>query len=279
MSSTYTQNGESISIQYGTGSMEGFLDNDNVGVGGGVFVDQQVFGEATTLADFFNGQPMDGILGLAFPGIAADSVTPVFDNMIQQGLVTQSIFSVYLDSSPGDSQSSILFGSLDSSKFTGSLQYEPVTQQTYWQVKLTSISVNGNEITGCSSSTSSSPQATCKAIVDTGTSLIIGPTDQVNNMGINVNEDCSGIDELPTITIKLKKVSFKLTPRFYVVKFNDGSGDQCQLGIQGSDDLPFWILGDTFIRAYYTVFDRNQNRIGFAPVSTKPPPPRIISQN
>jgi hypothetical protein len=52
-SSTYQSNGESISIQYGTGSMDGFLDADNVGIAG-TTVAGQVFGEATDLADFFN---------------------------------------------------------------------------------------------------------------------------------------------------------------------------------------------------------------------------------
>lgn len=53
---------------------------------------------------------MDGILGLAFPAIAADYVTPVFDTMIAQNLVSQPIFGVFLDSTPGDSESSIDFG-------------------------------------------------------------------------------------------------------------------------------------------------------------------------
>lgn len=241
---------------------------------------------------------MDGILGLAYPAIAADYVTPVFDTMISQKLVSQPIFGVFLDSNPGDRESAIDFGeclhfyfarllstqyvhfallailntndfceyfltwshlgTIDSSKFSGSLQYEPVQSQDYWTVKLTEFSVNGNDVSGCKNGGGSG----CSAIVDTGTSLIIGPTEAVNNLNINVDPGCSGIDQLPTITIKMKKLTFKLPPKYYVIKYEG----QCAFGIQGADGLPFWILGDTFIRAYYTLFDRGQNQIGFAPV-------------
>lgn len=85
-SSTYSKNGKPISISYGTGSMDGFLDNDSVSLAG-FDLNNVTFAEATSLADFFQGQPLDGILGLAYPSIAEDSVTPVFDVMMQQRLL------------------------------------------------------------------------------------------------------------------------------------------------------------------------------------------------
>jgi len=257
-SSTYVANGESISIQYGTGSMDGYLSQDSVGVSV-LNVQNQVFGEATSLADFFAGQPMDGILGLAYPSIATDSVTPVFDNMISQQLVSKPIFSVFLDSTPDDTKSAIILGGVDSNYYQGDFTYVPVSAQNYWTVKLNGVAVGGKSV-ACSGFFG------CKAIIDTGTSLIVGPQSGINSIlnGITIDPNCQGIESLPNITFKLDSHSFDIPPSVYVIKEETDSGVQCAPGLAGQELLPLWILGDTFIRNFYTVFDRGQNQVGFA---------------
>jgi hypothetical protein len=256
-SSTYVANGQSIQIQYGTGSMTGILDQDVVTVAGNA-VPNTVFGEAQSLADFFAGQPLDGILGLGYPGIAADGVTPVFDAMEAAGLTTDFVFSVYLDSTSGDDNSEIVFGGIDSRYSNANFQYVPVTQQGYWQVNLAAVYVNGQEVSGCAGS--------CAAIIDTGTSLLVGPagiSQLISSIG-NVDATCQNNGQLPVITVTLGSYNFTLPPSVYVLNEGDSSSPNCQLGIQESDDLPLWIFGDTFIRNFYTVFDRVNNQVGFA---------------
>ncbi|XP_074812754.1 pepsin A-2/A-3-like [Natator depressus] len=92
-SSTYETTSESLSIQYGSGSMTGFLAYDTVQIGG-IVDTRQIFG----LSETFEYSEFDGILGLAFPSIASSRATPVFDNMMNEGLVNQDLFSVYLSS-------------------------------------------------------------------------------------------------------------------------------------------------------------------------------------
>lgn len=55
---------------------------------------KQIFG----LSETFEYSEFDGVLGLAFPSIASSRATPVFDNMMNEGLVNQDLFSVYLSS-------------------------------------------------------------------------------------------------------------------------------------------------------------------------------------
>jgi len=207
---------------------------------------------------FFSGQPLDGILGLGYPTIAADGVTPVFDQWMQQNTSMTPMFSVYLDSTSGDSQSEIVFGGIDPRYDAGDIQYVPVTQQGYWQINLAGVTVNGNEVSGCGGS--------CAAIVDTGTSLLAGPSSiqaLIQAIGY-VDPKCGNIKSLPILTFTLgspsNPVNLKLPPSVYVIK-EDG---QCMLGIQEFDGVPLWILGDTFIRNYYTLFDRGNNQVGFA---------------
>ena len=55
----------------------------------------QTFGLSQSEAPFMAHMQADGILGLAFPRLAASGAQTVFNNMVQQGLV-QDYFSVYL---------------------------------------------------------------------------------------------------------------------------------------------------------------------------------------
>jgi len=58
-----------------------------------------------------------------------------------------------------------------------------------------------------------------------------------------------------------------MTPRDYVLQVEDMGVTQCVMGIMGSEfpeNFNYFILGDSFMRKYYTYFDKNNNRVGFA---------------
>uniref|UniRef100_A0A8C3YVX5 Pepsin A n=1 Tax=Catagonus wagneri TaxID=51154 RepID=A0A8C3YVX5_9CETA len=266
-SSTFEATSQELSITYGTGSMTGILGYDTVKVGG-ISDTNQIFGlSETEPGSFFYYAPFDGILGLAYPSISASSATPVFDNMWDEGLVSQDLFSVYL-SSNDDSGSVVLFGGIDSSYYTGSLNWVPVSVEGYWQITLDSVTMDGETI-ACSGG--------CQAIVDTGTSLLAGPTTAISNIqsDIGASENfygemtisCSAINSLPDIVFTINGVQYPLSPSAYILQ-EDGS---CVSGFEGMDvstsSGELWILGDVFIRQYFTVFDRANNRVGLAPVA------------
>ena len=105
-------------------------------------------------------------------------------------------------------------------------------------------------------------------VVDTGTSIIAGPTSYIKTLTDKigeVKEDCSNLNSLPDVEFVFGGKTYTLESKFYVLQISDGNGNtQCQLGMQGLNQAGLWILGDPFLRKYYTVFDRDQNRVGFA---------------
>uniref|UniRef100_B5DV34 Peptidase A1 domain-containing protein n=1 Tax=Drosophila pseudoobscura pseudoobscura TaxID=46245 RepID=B5DV34_DROPS len=257
-STTYVANGESFSIQYGTGSLTGYLSEDTVDVNG-LKVTSQTFAESTNEPGTnFNNANFDGILGMAYESLAVDGVAPVFYNMVSEGLVDQSVFSFYLARAGSSSDGGeLIFGGSDSSLYTGALTYVPISEQGYWQFTMASASSDGNSL--C---------ADCQAIADTGTSLIVAPYNAYITLTdiLNVDDDgyvdCSTVSSLPDVTFNIGGTDFTLTPASYIIQ----SDSTCMSAFEymGTD---FWILGDVFIGQYYTEFDLGNNRIGFAPVA------------
>merc|ERR1712192_253608 len=109
----------------------------------------------------------------------------------------------------------------------------------------------------------------CQLVVDTGTSVIAAPGSSANALIAKigkVNDDCSNAKDLPVITFSINGKDFDLGPDFYVIRQAAGPGGkvECALGIQALQGVPMWILGDPFLRKYYTVWDGDNNKVGFA---------------
>ena len=84
--------------RYGSGPVSGFLSEADVTIGG-LQVKGQTFAEIENtkgLGLAFAVAPWDGILGMAYASISVDGAVPVFQNLVQQRAVKESVFAFYL---------------------------------------------------------------------------------------------------------------------------------------------------------------------------------------
>mmetsp|Transcript_18281 Transcript_18281/g.47791 ORF Transcript_18281/g.47791 Transcript_18281/m.47791 type:complete len:430 (-) Transcript_18281:195-1484(-) len=284
-SSTYKQctnaGGCKLFLPYGSGTVFGDIVSDVTTVAG-LAIQNQLLGEATIEpGEIWVQSPFDGILGMAFPEIALPpGVTPPFDNMHAQGLVGQYEFSFYLSTTaggPDGGASALVLGGTDPKYCADggcAFEYHPLDLPQrvlgYWLIKGTEITAGGSSLGLCE-------PAGCQLVVDTGTSILVGPNNKIGPLLAAVNKSgliradgvmpCSLEPSLPTLRIEIGASVYTLEPEWYVLKGQTDSDDvECQLGIQGINPLlsgELWILGDPFLRKYYTVFDRANRRVGF----------------
>ncbi|ELK30160.1 Napsin-A [Myotis davidii] len=225
-SSTFKPNGTKFAIQYGSGQLSGILSEDKLTIGG-IKNASVVFGEALWEPSLvFVFAHFDGILGLGFPVLAVGGVRPPLDTMVDQGLLDKPVFSFYLNRDPEAAEGGeLVLGGSDPAHYIPPLTYVPVTVPAYWQVHMERVTV-GPGLTLCAQG--------CPAILDTGTSLITGPTEEIRALHRAIGGfpllgkyiiECSVIPALPPVSFSLGGVWFNLTSQDYVIQVGSGQND------------------------------------------------------
>ncbi|KAL4645977.1 hypothetical protein GN956_G9734 [Arapaima gigas] len=259
---THIRNGTGFSIQYASGNVRGFLSEDVVLVGGIPVV--QVFAEATALPAIpFIFAKFDGVLGMGYPDVAIDGITPVFDRIMSQHVLKEQVFSVYYSRDP----SHVPGGEIP--RGGGPSRLPVPSCRTAVLSPSCRVSV-GAEVLFCKEG--------CTAVIDTGSSYITGPASSVSILmkaigavalaegGYTVN--CDLVKSLPSISFHMGDQEYALTEEDYILWQSEFGENICTATFQELDTPPplgpVWILGANFIARYYTEFDRGNNRIGFA---------------
>jgi len=268
-SSSFVENGTTFAIQYGSGSLSGIVSEDTVTVGTAV-AKGQLFAEALKEPGIaFVAAKFDGILGLAFPTIAVNGIQPVFQTLFQDKQVKENLFSFYLNRDASAAVGGELnFGGIDTEHFSGNLTYHQVVWETYWTLYIDSVKYNGADTETC--------KGNCKAAIDSGTSLIAGPTAAATKLNTLIGAthiygpeyivDCGKISTLGDVTFTINGKAYPLGGKDYVLQETEMGETICMSGFMGMDIQDgMWILGDIFMGRYYTVFDFENKQVGFAP--------------
>jgi cathepsin D len=147
-----------------------------------------------------------------------------------------------------ESGSVLYLGGVDSSVVDGNLNTVPVTQEGYWQVDMDSVNVGGSPAV-----------SSLSAVIDTGTTLVVGDPDSVSQFYENIPnaQDASSsvgdgfytfpCDSPPQVSLSFGGVAYDVSSTFNLGPASQGSSD-CVGGIVGQEIgsklLSSFCLGD-----------------------------------
>jgi len=293
-STTYSASEKYLRITFGTANLAGPVATDRFRIGPFTLKDQDFGMIEEAGGSTFSQMPLEGIVGLGFPAMAsagAKGRLPFFDNVIKQGLLEHNEFAFYFSKTLGkDGGNAIFWGGVDKRLYEGDIRMFPVSQPFYWSLDLHGFRLGSEDLSLHQSLLQrqgargdydpelrdSIPASTMsKLILDTGTTYFTAAGalyDQLNEKlpsGL-----CTDTKDYPPLVYTLKDVSgqlyeLKIPSTEYMIST---SGVHCRLAFMelSVDEKfgPAMLLGEVFMRSYFTVFDRGDGkpenaRLGF----------------
>lgn len=262
--------GQKFHIQYGIGEVDGVYYKDTASLGSASVSDFQ-FG--VSVSDAASGE------------ISVFGIGPVSDEaahhpyanfpvaLKNQGVVERNLYALSFGL-PGDSQQSeITFGAYNKGRYTGDLHTVPVVTPNHFGITVDSATVGDSTILKGET-----------LILDSGTSLSYLTTpnynavmSQIQSLDIPVTSAGQGISAIPCADVGLLSMNYSFGNKTITVSGEDmtipgiyldqrDTSGLCILGITESTGSMsnMNLMGDTFLRAIYTVYDLEKKTVSLA---------------
>lgn len=282
-STTLNKTDEDCYFAYGgTGTAKGKWAYDDVGIAG-TTIKQLRLGVAEVANNTM-------VLGIGLPrgeyGVTYFNDEPYPNlpaRMAQEGIINSNAYSLWLNDLDSNS-GSILFGGVDHAKYEGTLQTLPIVDAAYYYHQ-TTLSVMMSGLTLSPKEDDSNPvqlfSGNIAVMLDSGSSMCSLPYEVVNNFGDAIDGEYASETGLYYTRCNYEGyLEFEFNGFSIKAPFSDflspaGSGDtystysdgtpQCFIGMKQSaySDGPY-ILGDSFLRNAYVVYDLDRMEISMA---------------
>jgi cathepsin D len=242
-----------------------------------------------TTSDGLLDGPVSGIMGLGFQTIASTRATPMWEALLNDNKFSSPLFSFWItrfgnnpaatDLEPGGVMT---LGGTNSSLFTGDIEFVNMPSNipsSFWLLSMTSFTMNGQQI--------SITPSTALSAIDTGTTLIGGPTADVRRIWAAVPEARplsganAGYFAIPcslqlNVTIAFGGKSWPINSDDMKLRTNTANvcigsifdlsqGSSAGGGGRGN---PQWVVGDSFLKNVYSVYRATPPSVGFAQLSS-----------
>ncbi|KAJ7034475.1 acid protease [Mycena alexandri] len=262
-SSTSSRKPETLYVEYGDdSSASGPVYSDTVTVAG-VSATNQYFAAMTTLSLSFYTDPIDGIMGMGLLPISGLQQDPFVMNAKSEGAFGVGQFSFYL----ANTGSELYIGGTDSKKYTGAIEFNSINTTTgFWEPTNAQAKVGSTTVlTGL------------QTIVDSGTTLMYCPPAVVQQIyakvpGAKVFDAEEGYYSYPCASPP--QISFNYGGKDWTISaanlnlgLTKAKSKDCVAALAGVDigfGAQTCILGDAFMKNFYSVFDLDQKAVGFA---------------
>ncbi|KAJ5470875.1 hypothetical protein N7530_008232 [Penicillium desertorum] len=277
-SSSYSFVSSDFNISYADGS----------GAAGDYVTDTLTIG-STTIKDFqfgigFSSGSPEGVLGI---GYTANEVQvgrngePAYANlpkaMVNKGVIQSNAYSLWLNDLDANT-GSILFGGVNTKKYHGALQTVPIQkvggQYSEFIIALTKVSLT----TSSGENTYTSSSIPAGVLLDSGSSLTYLPDALVqeiyDDLGVSYESDsgigyveCSMAEQSITLSYTFSSPTINVGIDEMIIDVGDlyfrNGKRACIFGIVPAGTSTA-VLGDTFLRSAYVVYDLENNEISLA---------------
>jgi hypothetical protein len=276
-STTFVDSTTTDSITYGDGSyVHGYKVKDSLSLTSTGSV------EATDF-NFLLGysqkgfSDMDGLIGMS--RTYQTNYDMFWEQLYTQGQIPSSTFAFYMADSTSD-QSTLQVGGYDTSYLMNSdeITYLPLLGSSLFYVVSVDAWQVGSTPGGVFKPSGYTMAYTSPAILDTGTTLMLVPTEFYHPIMSRIVEGtpavkarggyyidyCSNSDYYPSLYLLMGGTWMEVPASSYMFNFYS---DYCMVGIQ-SAGAHYWLLGDGFLKNFYTIWDNTNAQVGIGPHKT-----------